>query len=233
MRAHLSARATAVGSTALLGMGLVVAPAPAAAPSVLTPTASASPASCQTTVPGLAKKYQPKAATKQVVVAAGDGWDESWSTVTRWQKSGKCWTKVGSVRARNGANGWHKHPWDGSLYSPVGRYGLTDAGGKWKNPGTKMRYWRNKYGYYHPNPNIFGYVIAVNFNRRAGHSPEDNYRPNPKIPDGGIWIHVWRDRPTRGCVSMSAANMRTLLRWLKPKKKPVIVMGPASELATG
>ena len=48
---------------------------------------------------------------------------------------------------------------------------------------------------------------------------------------GGIWLHVDHGGPTQGCVSLSRAHMRALLRTLDPGRHPVVVMGDAARLA--
>lgn len=61
----------------------------------------------------------------------------------------------------------------------------------------------------------------------------DLTRPNPKIKDGGIWLHVSGRGATRGCISISRPAMRATLRWLDPAAKPVIVMGPRAVVRSG
>ena len=89
-----------------------------------------------------------------------------------------------------------------------------------------------KFGYRMNNKTVqvFDYVVAINFNRNIGKPPRDEGRPNPKIRDGGIWFHVSGAGATRGCVSVKEANMAWTLRWLKPGKQPMIVMGPKTTI---
>lgn len=162
----------------------------------------------------------------------------SYATVQYWRKSAGCWRLERSVAARNGYAGWHPRPWDGSGYSPIGVFGLTDAGGRLRNPGTRLPYHHGPKSYaaggYRMNNNstqMFDYVVAVNFNRYVGRPPRDDGRPNPKIPDGGIWFHVAGAGATRGCISVSKPEMIWALRWLDPAARPAMVMGPASRLA--
>ncbi len=176
--------------------------------------------------------------SKQVVLAIGQSTRSSYSTVQYWRRSAGCWRMEHSVAGRNGYAGWHPRPWDGSGYSPIGVFGLTDAGGRRRNPGTKLpyHYGPNSYaaGGYRMNNNstqVFDYVVAVNFNRYVGRPPRDDGRPNPRIPDGGIWFHVAGAGATRGCISVSKRELVWALRWLDPAARPVIVMGPASRLA--
>jgi L,D-peptidoglycan transpeptidase YkuD (ErfK/YbiS/YcfS/YnhG family) len=168
---------------------------------------------------------------QQVIIAAGHGRRSSHATLTRWVLRQGCWTKVASTPARNGARGWHPRPWDYSYYSPIGVFGLTDAGGQLPKPrGTRLPYDHDRRGFAAPSPGVFDYVVAVNFNRVPGRSPLDLTRPNPRINDGGIWLHVAGTGATRGCISISRAQMRATLRWLDPASRPVIVMGPRAVL---
>ena len=45
---------------------------------------------------------------------------------------------------------------------------------------------------------------------------------------GGIFLHVNGPGGTAGCVTLAAADMRAVLRWLDSAKRPRIVMGPTS-----
>jgi len=55
------------------------------------------------------------------------------------------------------------------------------------------------------------------------------YNPH-NIPGAGscIFLHIWKSPTsgTAGCVAMSASNLKTLLTWLDPKLKPIIVLLP-------
>lgn len=52
----------------------------------------------------------------------------------------------------------------------------------------------------------------------------------PPAPGGGscIFLHVWAGptAPTSGCTSMSEADLRTVLAWLDPRARPVLVQLP-------
>ncbi|MGE5313551.1 MAG: L,D-transpeptidase family protein [Acidobacteriota bacterium] len=69
----------------------------------------------------------------------------------------------------------------------------------------------------------YKYVIFVK------HNPD-------RIPGKGsaIFLHLNSPQrtPTAGCTAMDEANMLTLLRWLDPAKKPLLVQLPLSELGT-
>src|SRR4051794_39277010 len=77
--------------------------------------------------------------------------------------------------------------------------------------------------------------------RLARYNPEYNYsagidfnRPNPVPYRGaGIFLHVNGDGATGGCVSVSQARMKWLLRWLAASKKPRIILGEDEWLRRG
>ena len=41
----------------------------------------------------------------------------------------------------------------------------------------------------------------------------------------GIFLHASTGRPTLGCVSLPLPQLLTILRWLRPAKEPLIVIG--------
>ena len=59
-----------------------------------------------------------------------------------------------------------------------------------------------------------------------------NMNPVKKRKGSAIFLHVWisKDIPTVGCIGLSFKNVKTVLRWLKPKKNPKIIMGNLMEL---
>lgn len=191
------------------------------------------PAPCQVSVPLGPKHAVDPARHQQMLIAAGRSKRSSHTALTAWSWQGGCWVRQTRVHARNGARGWHHHPWDYSYYSPIGTFTLTDAGGRLAEPHrTKLPYHHAPRGFAMPWPSthVFDYVVAVNFNRFPGRSPLDLSRPDLSIPDGGIWLHVSRGVATRGCIAMDRPQMRRLLQWLDPSADPVVVMGPRAEL---
>jgi L,D-peptidoglycan transpeptidase YkuD (ErfK/YbiS/YcfS/YnhG family) len=47
-----------------------------------------------------------------------------------------------------------------------------------------------------------------------------------------IFLHIWRSptNPTVGCTAMPEAAMQTLLSWLDPRQKPILVQGSRADL---
>lgn len=56
------------------------------------------------------------------------------------------------------------------------------------------------------------------------------HNSDPPVAGGGscIFLHVWHDpsSPTAGCTAMARDNLETLLAWLKPEARPVLVQLP-------
>lgn len=59
-----------------------------------------------------------------------------------------------------------------------------------------------------------------------------DYNTKPVKPGNGscIFIHIWGgpNISTSGCTALSENNLKNLLKWLKPEKKPVLVQMPIS-----
>jgi hypothetical protein len=224
------------------------------------PAGRPAPAERAGDLPGLGPRTRAEVPrdAEQVVVVTGAGRDASRSTAVLYERAAAkprtggregdagggtgeatAWRAGPSWKARNAARGWTGHHEQGDLRSPIGVFRLTDGGGRLPDPGTRLTYDHAVQGFTidgtgaegEPLAGSFDYVVAINYNREAGTSPRDWTRPLGAGRGGGIWFHVDHDGPTQGCVSLSKANMRTLLRTLDPARHPVVVMGDAGSLA--
>jgi L,D-peptidoglycan transpeptidase YkuD (ErfK/YbiS/YcfS/YnhG family) len=126
----------------------------------------------------------------------------------------------------------------GDLRTPIGVFRLGDAGGRLPDPGALLPYDQDEEfvspgtGFLgEPLEGSFDYVVAIDYNRLPGTTPLNKERPLGPERGGGVWVHVDHGGPTQACVSLSADVMRQLLRALNPVREPVIVMGPADEIA--
>ncbi len=75
----------------------------------------------------------------------------------------------------------------------------------------------------------FAVVIGYNLpssTYRAGNGESRTRNPVRTDKGGGIFLHVWRQRPTAGCVAIPLPAMRTVLRWLDAGRNPLVVIGP-------
>ncbi|MGI5451871.1 L,D-transpeptidase family protein [Streptomyces sp. CA-249302] len=191
-------------------------------------------------LPGLGPKTLAEVPTdaRQAVLVTGRGGNSPKSTVVLHTRTTTGWQAGEAWPAHNALRGWSDNHMAGDLHSPVGVYGLTDAGGLLADPGTRLPYHQDG-GFVSPGTGFegeplegsFDYVVAINYNRKPGTSPLDWTRPLGSGRGGGIWIHVDHGGPTHGCVSIAKNHMKELLRALDPDLHPVVVMGDAASLA--
>ena len=191
-------------------------------------------------LPGLGPQTlaQVPANANQVIIVTGAGIDAGTSTVVLYQRTPDGWQAGPSWAAHNGAAGWSAQHTDNDLRSPIGVFGLTDAGGLLADPGSKLPYHQGS-GFYiggsgldgEPLAGAFNYVIAINYNRAAGKNPLDWTMPMGAARGGHIWFHVDHGGPTHGCVSLPAEDMVGLLQTLDPTQNPVVVMGDGGSLS--
>ena len=116
---------------------------------------------------------------RQVVVVTGEGKNSPRSR--RWCCTGapsSGWEPGATWPAHNALKGWTDDHHAGDLRSPIGVFALTDAGGLLADPGTKLPY--DQSGSFtiggtgfegEPLAGSFDYVVAINYNRKAGTSP--------------------------------------------------------------
>ncbi|XUM01739.1 hypothetical protein ACQ86F_34825 [Streptomyces venezuelae ATCC 10712] len=178
--------------------------------------------------------------TTQAFVVTGATADSSRSTATLYRRdpSGRWTEAAGPWPAHNALEGWTDDHYAGDLRSPIGVFGLGDAGGLLPDPGTRLPYDEDVdfaisgtglSG--EPLEGSFDHVIAIDYNRVPGRTPLDRERPLGEEKGGGVWIHADHGGPTQACVALDREALRTLLRALDPAAGPVIVMGPAAALA--
>lgn len=61
------------------------------------------------------------------------------------------------------------------------------------------------------------------------------HNPPPKATPGAgsaVFFHIWRgggSKPTAGCTTMSEINLKELIAWIDPTKKPLYVLLPQAE----
>ena len=217
------------------------APKPAAPPAPAPPPGGISPAE----IPSLAS------AGKALVVTA-TRFGTSYATATAWQRdaSGGWQVAYGPVPARLGWNGFAENRVRNSGTTPVGVYTLGTAFGPGGNPGTSLP-WRQFDG---EDWWVYDPADPPTFNTwQRGRAPDAVWRVdeaehladyggqysyaaviNFNIPvvstqsGGGIFLHVNGKGATAGCVSLRAADMLNVLRWLDGSAR--VAMGPVAVL---
>jgi len=192
-------------------------------------------------------------ATQLITVVAARGRSTAGS-LRLWRKSGDCWFGVdGPWTAHLGRNGVSESKREGDKTTPAGAFGIQPLMyGVGANPGVRYRYHRVVCGDWwvedirSPLYNRFHHV-------RCGTKPpfritsEDmsrspisyrylavvDYNTHPIVPGrgSGIFLHVSASGgPTLGCVSLTRAQLVTVLRWLDPAASPEIVIGTAATI---
>jgi L,D-peptidoglycan transpeptidase YkuD (ErfK/YbiS/YcfS/YnhG family) len=169
------------------------------------------------------------------------------ATYEVWQKASGAWTRVmGPWTAHVGYNGvaasGAKREGDGR--TPSGVYNFAFAFGVRANPGTQLP-WRavtGRYLVWDDDPASHRYNLWTDTRHAdAGRSPEPlrvtpaydaaaviayNTARKPGL-GSAIFMHVSTGRSTAGCVSIAAANLTKVLRWMRPATHPVISIGTA------
>ncbi|MFF5503449.1 hypothetical protein ACF1E9_16230 [Streptomyces roseolus] len=247
------------GAPALLGAGTLCAallltacahpeptgPAPATTPAPVKSTAApATDARPRTAprVPGLGPLTQARipATTSQALVVTGATENSNTATAVLHQRApdGSWYEAGGPWPAHNALKGWTTDHSAGDLRTPIGVYRIGDAGGRLPDPGARLPYDQDPQfaisgtGFRgEPLEGSFDHVIAIDYNRVPGRTPLDKERPLGAAKGGGVWIHVDHGGPTQACVALDRDDLRTLLVALDPAAGPVVVMGPAPELA--
>lgn len=83
----------------------------------------------------------------------------------------------------------------------------------------------------------YRYVAVLDYNlpggpiRTGADGIRRSTRPANTRAGGGIFLHVTDGRSTAGCVAIPQEAMRSVLRWLDPSRRPVIVIGPESAIS--
>lgn len=130
--------------------------------------------------------------------------------------------------------------------TPAGTFSLTEAFGRYRDPGAHLPYRRvglsdwwvsdvrsGKYNTYQrcsPGDRcgfdqsrseqlgaiaVYGYAVVIDYNRA----------PIVKGDGSAFFLHVSEGRPTQGCVSVSAGQMKRIITWLRPAGTPAISIG--------
>ncbi len=175
------------------------------------------------------------------------------ATLQLWQRGGSCWAAASPPwTALIGRNGFSDHHREGDGTTPVGIFGIGPViYGNAPDPGTQEPYHRLVCGdWWDEDPtsagyNTFKHVLCGEQPPFGGDSEAlwtetvaypsfavIDYNTHPVVPyaGSGIFIHADIGEPTAGCVSIPLGHLDRLLRWLDPRRSPVVVMGPVSQI---
>ena len=184
------------------------------------------------------------------VVAASTG--STHAVVRLWERRGRCWTPVaGPWAARVGRNGLSARHREGDGTTPTGTYGFGPVVyGLDPDPGVRYAYHRLVCGDWwdeDPASPTYDTFRHVPCGARPGFGGRSealwratvayrrfavvDYNPSA-VPGRGsaIFVHVDTGRGTNGCVSLPAAELDVLLRWLRPGAAPRIAIGTTAAL---
>ena len=244
-------RAQGEPATTSATSGSTAVPTTAApAPAVSTTTAPPVPAATTpTTPPAPADPALAQAGTAgQAVVVTADRYGATTATLTAYEREGAGgWRRsFGPWPARVGTRGLappgEKREGDGR--TPSGVYGFDFFFGVAPDPGVRFPYRRvtGKSIVWDDDPASPLYNTWVDLDRQqAGAEPEPMF-VSPAYDHGAviayntartpglgsaIFLHVSTGGATAGCVSLPAAQLVEVLRWLDPARGPRIVLGVA------
>ncbi len=182
----------------------------------------------------------------QVITVASRG---TTATVQAWQRSaGGTWAPVvglGPVGAFVGRGGVGATKREGDGRTPAGTFTMSQAFGLQGNPGTALPYRTvDAASYWVSDPASATYntwqecSAGCSFNTALGehligyasayqHAVVIDYNRFPVSAGAGsaIFLHVSTGGPTAGCVSVPAASLVALMRWLDPAQHPRIAIG--------
>ncbi len=215
----------------------------------LAATASGGPATAASCRPSLATSLASTGSAAQLITVEAPAHASTRASVRLWVKAGGCWVAAGGPwSARVGRNGLSDHHVEGDGTTPTGAYGLGPVVyGVAADPGVRYPYHRLVCGdwwdenaatadyntFQHvacgatpsfARPGDFGLWIPK---RAYRHFIPIRYNTNPAVPGRGsaIFLHDDWGSATHGCVAMDPAGLVTVLRWLRPAAKPLIVIG--------
>jgi L,D-peptidoglycan transpeptidase YkuD (ErfK/YbiS/YcfS/YnhG family) len=203
----------------------------------------------------LAGSMDVRATARQLITVEATSMRTTYAELRTWRKVKGCWVSAaGPYTARLGKNGLSSNRREGDGTTPTGVYriGPTMYGNE-PNPGVRFRYRRVRCGDWwdedprSPTYNSFQHVACGTTPPFAGNSEgmwqqprpypflavvEYNMRPAVPGKGSGIFLHAQTGGPTIGCISIRKAELRTVLRWLRPGDRPVIGIG-TRRLLTG
>jgi L,D-peptidoglycan transpeptidase YkuD (ErfK/YbiS/YcfS/YnhG family) len=230
--------------TIALGAFLVLLPAAAAT------GGNAARAACP---PTLANQLASTGSATQLVTVVTLRRASTIGAFRAWTKTGECWAPVdGPWTAWVGQRGISEHKREGDRTTPSGIFPFNEVMyGLAPNPGVRYRYHRIVCGDWWVEDSRSRYYNRFRHVRCGAKPPfritsEDmsksptayrhlvviDYNTNPIVPGrgSGIFLHVTHGNPTLGCISLPLSQLLTILRWLRPAKQPLIVIGTRASI---
>ena len=170
-----------------------------------------------------------------------------------YRRTGACFESVaGPYAAYVGINGVSARHREGDLTTPIGLFGIeTTMYGVDPNPGVTYRYHQFTCGDWwdeDPRSALYNHFVHVrcdtapNFARNSeslwtkvpayDFFAVVNYNTSPVVPGRGsaIFLHVSKNSPTTGCVSIAKVHLLKVLRLLRISDHPVIYINTRAAL---
>lgn len=188
------------------------------------------------------------AGASQLITVTNDGSGTS-ARLQAFTRTSTGWRSAfGPYPAKIGAGGFSHHVSEQTVASPIGSFTLTRAFGNDADPGSGLPYHHVSTGdVWVDNPASPNYntlqTADTDGSRGSGeklwtviglydYAAVIDYNTGPVVPGAGsaFFLHVTDGRPTAGCVSIPAADLVPILRWLRPTASPRIAMGPLSDV---
>jgi L,D-peptidoglycan transpeptidase YkuD (ErfK/YbiS/YcfS/YnhG family) len=188
----------------------------------------------------IANEFKTIGSNQQLILVTTPSKGTSQATVQTFDKqsNGK-WVQRLNINGIIGKSGFVSNFNESSEGSPTGKFTITEAFGRKANPGTKLKYKRltsdsvwvdnPKSQYYNTLQSIkktheqsekmyipqYDYGFVINYNTK-------------RIPGKGsaVFFHIQKGNYTLGCTAVSEQNVINILKWLDPKKNPVIIETP-------
>ncbi|GGH86563.1 L,D-peptidoglycan transpeptidase YkuD (ErfK/YbiS/YcfS/YnhG family) [Pullulanibacillus pueri] len=184
---------------------------------------------------------------RQLILVTTSSSSTNAATIRTFEKnaSGK-WNPVLTISGHVGKYGLTSSMSEGGKKSPIGKYTIGTAFGRYANPGTKLSYrkitsddvwvddpksslyntWQSRsktQGQWKSaeNMNISAYNYGFVINYNTSRTP---------YKGSAIFFHVGSGY-TLGCTDTAQSNVLKILKWLDPAKSPVIIQTPVSGLS--
>jgi L,D-peptidoglycan transpeptidase YkuD (ErfK/YbiS/YcfS/YnhG family) len=191
--------------------------------------------------------YERYGASQVLVVRPRDE-DGTRGVLSTYERNADGWNRVlAPTDAVLGESGVTRSKSEGDGRTPLGVFRIKEAFGFGENPGTGLPY-RKLHGdevwVDDPDSSVYNTLQRAHPTgdwrsaERLSEAPDAyewaaviEYNRAPTIPGVGsaIFIHVSVGHPTTGCVAIGRAELREILRWLRPETAPAIVIAPEAE----
>jgi L,D-peptidoglycan transpeptidase YkuD (ErfK/YbiS/YcfS/YnhG family) len=237
----------------LAGLGLAILAATAGAAAIVPGTAAHATSSHVATCGTLADSIPATSGHDELLTVIAPSARSQTAIFQMYRRTGACFQSVaGPYAAYVGINGVSARHHEGDLTTPIGLFGIeTTMYGVDPNPGVTYRYHQFTCGDWwdeDPRSALYNHFVHVRCDTTpniAGNSESlwtkvpaydyfavVNYNTSPVVPARGsaIFLHVSKNSPTTGCVSIAKVHLLKVLRLLRTSEHPVIYINTRASL---